>query len=64
MTIGFERTEIIVEETQDPNDVQVVIALLTGNTEREFSVIIETVDGTARGDQFNSVLHTKVKCCS
>ena len=47
MVLGFQITELLVKETT--SEVVIEVVLLEGRSKREFSVGIQTKDGSATG---------------
>ena len=49
MVIGFEVDELTIEETL-ASDASIQVVLLENNADRRFTVGVQTVDGTAKGE--------------
>ena len=53
MVIGFEVDELTIEETL-ASDASIQVVLLENDSERNFSVGVYTVDGSAQGEFYGS----------
>ena len=48
MVVGFEVAEVYVEETTTP-DISIQVVLLQNQADREITIGVRTVDGSAKG---------------